>query len=462
MGALKVFQIEVRKPKSQVYFRVCPGDDYCVDCELFVAKDTGTIFWVGDAAISAFPPGSLTEFCLYTCISAQGSPFLWPAKMPSEGGRQRLRAGWARLKLALAAEMDPEGEVTEGDHFRAQKFEEWLCQREIAWPRLAITDRLNLDKDVFKEMSELYPELQPIRQLRHTLSQLRLEDLSVGRDGRNRTSLFPFAAKTGRNQPSNSKFIFGPSKWLRSIIKPSRGRVLAYIDWRAQEIGVAAALSGDEALLSAVKSGDPYIYFAKMAGLAPSDATKSSHPAVRDVCKVLFLATNYGSGVAQLANRLKVCIPEAKHLLDTHKRVFSTFQKWADNQVDIAMLESTQKTRFGWPHAILPNANPRTVRNFPVQANANEMLRIACCLATEAGIRVCCPVHDAVLIEVDEATADEEIQACREHMAQASRVVLDGLELETEVEVVRWPDRYVSAGGEVMWERVMSIIDSFQ
>ena len=462
VGALKVFQIEVRKPKSQVYFRVCPGDDYCVDCELFVAKDTGTIFWVGDAAISAFPPGSLTEFCLYTCISAQGSPFLWPAKMPSEGGRQRLRAGWARLKLALAAEMDPEGEVTEGDHFRAQKFEEWLCQREIAWPRLAITDRLNLDKDVFKEMSELYPELQPIRQLRHTLSQLRLEDLSVGRDGRNRTSLFPFAAKTGRNQPSNSKFIFGPSKWLRSIIKPSRGRVLAYIDWRAQEIGVAAALSGDEALLSAVKSGDPYIYFAKMAGLAPSDATKSSHPAVRDVCKVLFLATNYGSGVAKLANRLKVCIPEAKHLLDTHKRVFSTFQKWADNQVDIAMLESTQKTRFGWPHAILPNANPRTVRNFPVQANANEMLRIACCLATEAGIRVCCPVHDAVLIEVDEATADEEIQACREHMAQASRVVLDGLELETEVEVVRWPDRYVSAGGEVMWERVMSIIDSFQ
>ena len=34
-----------------------------------------------------------------------------------------------------------------------------------------------------------------------------------------------------------------------------------------------------------------------------------------------------------------------------------------------------------------------------MQANGAEMLRLACCFATEEGIAVCAPVHDAILIE---------------------------------------------------------------
>ena len=34
-----------------------------------------------------------------------------------------------------------------------------------------------------------------------------------------------------------------------------------------------------------------------------------------------------------------------------------------------------------------------------MQANGAEMLRLACCFATERGVRVCAPVHDAILIE---------------------------------------------------------------
>ena len=42
--------------------------------------------------------------------------------------------------------------------------------------------------------------------------------------------------------------------------------------------------------------------------------------------------------------------------------------------------------------------NPRTLFNFPMQANGAEMLRLACSLATEHGVEVCAPVHDAMLI----------------------------------------------------------------
>lgn len=44
-------------------------------------------------------------------------------------------------------------------------------------------------------------------------------------------------SKTGRNQPSNAKFIFDPSAWIRSLIKPEPGMGLAYVDFSSQEVG---------------------------------------------------------------------------------------------------------------------------------------------------------------------------------------------------------------------------------
>ena len=95
---------------------------------------------------------------------------------------------------------------------------------------------------------------------------MRLSDLAVGADGRNRTILSAFRARTGRNQPSNTKFIFGPSAWLRGLIQPPTGSGVAYIDWAQQEFGIAAALSGDPLMMEAYRSGDPYLAFAKQAG----------------------------------------------------------------------------------------------------------------------------------------------------------------------------------------------------
>ncbi len=50
---------------------------------------------------------------------------------------------------------------------------------------------------------------------------------------------------------------------------------MAYLDYSGQEIAIGAALSGDQALLAAVETGDPHMFFAKAAGLAPPGATKA-------------------------------------------------------------------------------------------------------------------------------------------------------------------------------------------
>jgi hypothetical protein len=121
------------------------------------------------------------------------------------------------------------------------------------------------------------------------------------------------------------------------------------------------------------------------------------------------------------------------------------------------MLTGSLHTVFGWRVQVPPQANTRSLSNFPMQANGAEMLRLACCLATEQSIEVCAPVHDAVLICAPLDRLDADIARMRDAMREASRVVLDGFELGTDVEIIRYPDRYADPRGAVMWQRVMDL-----
>src|SRR5262249_31866463 len=201
---------------------------------------------------------------------------------------------------------------------------------------------------------------------------MRLEDLAVGKDGRNRVMLSAFRAKTGRNQPSNTKFIFGPSTWLRCLIKPEPGYGLAYIDWNQQEFGIAAALSGDGNMLAAYESGDPYLTFAKQAGAAPADATKKTHAAIREQFKACVLGVQYAMGADTLAVRINQCPAAARELLRMHRATYPKFWRWSDAAVNYAMLYGKLYTAFGWTIRVSPNTNARSLCNYPMQANGAE------------------------------------------------------------------------------------------
>jgi DNA polymerase I len=307
-------------------------------------------------------------------------------------------------------------------------------------------------------MAKSYPIVAPYHELRYSLSKLRLNELAVGSDGRNRTILSAFRSQTGRNQPSNTKFIFGPSVWLRGLIKPPAGFGVAYIDYGQQEFGIAAALSGDQAMLEASISGDPYLTFAKQAGAVPPDATKNSHRAQRELFKQCVLGVQYGMEAKSLA--LRIAQPEivARDLLRAYRQTYRVCREWSDAAVNHAMIRSSLHTVFGWMIHIGEHSNPRSLQNFPMQANGAEMLRLACCLATERGIEVCAPVHDAVLICAPLNRLDDDIARMRSAMAEASRIVLGGFELRTDLNVIRDPDRYMDERGRVMWDRVMQLI----
>ena len=368
-----------------------------------------------------------------------------------------FRQRWTDIQDQLIAEIDADYDVFDGRTFKADRFATWLVKHNIPWPLLE-SGHLDLTDNTFRHQARAYPAVSPLRELRSSLSDLRLNDLAVGRDGRNRTILSAFRARSGRNAPSNSKFIFGPSVWLRGLIKPPPDHGVAYCDWSQQEFGIAAALSGDQTMQAAYKSGDCYLAFAKQAGAVPQDATKATHGPTRELFKQCGLAVQYGMEAQSLALRIAQPLVVARDLLRAHHQTYRQFWSWSDAAVDQAMLVGVIHTVFGWPIHIGEETNPRSLRNFPMQANGAEMLRVACCLATERGIEVCAPIHDAVLICAPLNRLEDDIAAMRAAMAEASRFVLDGFELATDVKIVRWPERYSDPRGAEMWDRVCNLV----
>ena len=369
-----------------------------------------------------------------------------------------LRQNWEAIQDRLISVIDQDYGVYEGRTFKRDKFERWLADNGIPWPRLQ-SGTIDLSDDTFRQMAKVHPQVAPVAELRSSLSKLRLSDLAVGSDSRNRTLLSAFRAKTGRNQPSNSRFIFGTAAWLRGLIKPAVGNSVAYIDYEQQEFGIAAALSGDAAMIAAYATGDPYLEFAKQTGAVPAGATKKTHKQHRDQFKACVLAVQYGMGAKSLAERIGQPVVKARELLRLHRETYPTFWRWSNAAVDHAMLHSSLHTVFGWRVHVGTDANPRSLANFPMQANGAEMLRLACCLATERGILVCAPVHDALLIEAPTVEMDKAVAATQAAMAEASEIVLDGFKLRADAKVVHYPNRYMDERGEHFWNVVMRILN---
>ena len=385
----------------------------------------------------------------------------------------QIRERWESIKDHLIARINPDYQVYEGQTFKTEKFQRFLNRYSIPWPVLE-SGQLDLEDKTFRQMSKIHPIIAPLRELRYSLSKLRLNDVTVGSDARNRCLLSPFGGRSSRNTPSNSEYIFGLSVWLRNLIEPPPGYGLAYIDYVQQEFGIAAFLSGDLAMQAAYLSGDAYLAFAKQAGAVSADATKKSHPIQRELFKQCSLAVQYGMEFRSLAVRINRPEIDARYLLQFHRDIYHKFWHWSDNVVDHAVLSGWQQTVFGWVHRVpiggkepqkkekkgknRESFNPRSLRNFPMQANGAEMLRLACCLGVERGIEVCAPVHDAVLICAPLDRLEADVERMRQCMAEASRVVLDGFEIRTEAKLVRYPDHYSDPRGERMWREILALL----
>ena len=370
-----------------------------------------------------------------------------------------LQSAWPQLRKRITAEAEEQypGVFRDGS-LSIGGFDRYLVSQGIAWPRTE-AGRPKTDQDTLKDWAGVYPQLKHLKDVLYLAGQLKLNRLTVGPDGRNRYMTGAFGSTSSRNQPSATRNIFGLPSYMRGLVQPPPGVALAYLDYEQQEFGIAAALSGDRAMRQAYRTGDPYLSFAVQAGAAPADATKASHREIRELYKITALAVMFGMGEKTLALRLGRSEAAARDLLTLHRKTYRQFWRWLDRTFNQACQDRYISTVLGWRLHLTGLTKDRTVTNFPMQANGADMLRLAVCLAQDAGVRIIALVHDAILVEVTEDQIDYAVAVAKAAMTRASEVVLGGFALRTEEWVVRHPGRLLTATSVPMWNRVWQLVN---
>jgi hypothetical protein len=374
----------------------------------------------------------------------------------------RIRRQWTGMQCDLVTEIDRWFGIYEIDengvpHWRKENFEDYVRRNGMAWPRYQ-SGALDETDQTFREMAGKYPFIEPLRELRYSLSKLRLNDLQVGTDARNRTLLGAYGTKTGRNAPSNTRFVFSPAKWIRFLITPPPGSVLIHRDYKQQEVRIAAILSGDKALLEACESGDCYLGIATQLGFVAESVSPAELRAVRTLFKTVVLGILYGISARSLAIRAGISLYEAGEIRARLRARFRVFEDFALSTTDHAGLLLEISSPLGWIMQTPPGINPRTVRNFPIQATAAEILHVACVLAERRGIHIVAPVHDAIMIEAAIEQAEEVSSTLDRVMRDAAAIALRGYELPTDVQMVEPGRRYYDERGEAMWNTVNKLV----
>jgi len=386
------------------------------------------------------------------------------AGLPIDVDRYRvLDEQWDSIRHRLIEEVAAEFPVFEGSTIKESLLESWLARESIPWER-APGGRLSMKAQTFKDAATVKPRLWPLYYAKKSLGGTRAFDLPIGPDGRHRPfpdglaiedpkqkterkfGLCPFTSWTTRNQPSSTGFVFGLPAYLRSFIVAPPGRGLVYLDFASQEFAIAAAVSGDENMIRAYRSGDPYLSTGALGGHLPADALERPEPkklfkAERAWLKPCVLGTQYGMGADALTVRIEQatggqCDLPGRDFLQIHQRAFPRFWEWREEVLDQAAVFHRLESAHGWRATTaygdlgaddddaLDERKPTSVANWPIQTRGAEMLRLAIGLCHDVGVKVVAPVHDAILIEAEVDQLLNHVELARAAMVKASEMTI--------------------------------------
>ena len=141
-----------------------------------------------------------------------------------------------------------------------------------------------------------------MRELRHAPLQMRLAELAVGCDGRNRCLLSVFGSNTCRNQLLNTRFIFGP--FDRSA---GSDQTVAWTSSRLHRLRAAgvwhrssAFRRSDHALVLQQWRSLPGVWSAGPSISRIGTKACKLNKAIRDLFKACVLGVQYGMGEVSL------------------------------------------------------------------------------------------------------------------------------------------------------------------
>ena len=208
--------------------------------------------------------------------------------------------------------------------------------------------------------------------------------------GRVHTSYAQAVAVTGRLSSNNPNLQNIPIRTnmgreiRKAFIPRDENHVLVSADYSQIELRIVAAISGDENMCEAFKTGKDIhtATAAKVFNVEESAVTKE----MRYRAKSVNFGIIYGQGAFGLAENLSISRSEAKEIIDNYKKQFPNIQQYMDNTINFAKENGYVETLMGrkrWLKDI--NSANFTVRGFaernainsPIQGTAADMIKLA-------------------------------------------------------------------------------------
>jgi DNA polymerase I-like protein with 3'-5' exonuclease and polymerase domains len=294
--------------------------------------------------------------------------------------------------------------------------------------------------------SEQYPWIKAIRSYRKANKHLKTVETMLTRlreDGTMAYGLKYFGGHTGRDS--------GDSGWnaqnlpkedvcgidLRSTIKAPEGRTFVICDLAQIEPRVLHWLAEDHTMLRFIReSSDLYEAQARAWGLYDKEGSlKDTDKALRHTIKQLALGLGYGMGAKKFATVVNIPPAEAERLVTLYRSrnpaITALWRKLEKALRDTAMHPEETHAKIALPsgremtyrnvsmdHGGLTTELPRngkmlrlgtwggSVCENLVQAVARDVFMDRCAALYDMGYKCCLRVHDEVVIEVNEYTAE--------------------------------------------------------
>ena len=312
------------------------------------------------------------------------------------------------------------------------------------------------DKSVLEELSHLHPlpeallTFRKIAKLRGTYAQGLLGHIRP--DGRIHGSLNVDGARTGRtsfNDPNLQNVPRATSKegkMARDCFIAPPGHLLVQADYSQLELRIAAMLSQDPVMISIFEEGvDYHLRTATMvAGVAWKNVTAQEIEAeykrtgkceYRTQAKSINFGVLYGLGDKALAKQMGCSVQQARKIREAIMGKLHVLDSWCQG-----CLSEARKTGSIWTWWDGQRARRRSLHqvadqddlvrsvaehgswNTPVQGTASDFCIASLVEAVDWVIEDCVPakvvlpVHDSIMMEVEEGALDEAVQGLRSIM----------------------------------------------
>ncbi|MFW5490566.1 MAG: DNA polymerase I [Desulfovibrio sp.] len=286
---------------------------------------------------------------------------------------------------------------------------------------------------------EIIPEILEFRML-EKLRSTYLAPLPrmVDANGRLHTTFNNLATATGRLSSSGPNLQNIPirgrmGKRMRACFTAGPGNLLAAADYSQIELRLLAHLSGDPGLVDAFLHGKDI--HSRTAGLLFGKETAEVSPDERRNAKTINFGLLYGMGPQRLARELKITMVQAKDFIARYFERMPRVREFYD-AIEKEAKEKGSVTTIMGRRRLLPDINSRNNNlqsqarrqaiNTRVQGSAADIIKKAMIDAAkdeqlrELNAVLVLQVHDELLVETPEATAQQAGERLQEIMSSVA------------------------------------------